>query len=434
MLSGKCQLRVRGCARRAPCLARSRCLGGEPGRAASPRDRWVTAGTRSFQLSHQLHPLHEVREGWSDCSGSSVGPQEPLGWTSPPSSSPLPLALLWDLLPWWLRRWSVCSQCGRPGFNPWVGKIPWRRKWQPTPVFCLENPRDRGAWRATVHVVTKSRTRLSDFTFFLSFLSPHLDAGCYKVCLTLVTDLQGNCNFGRSGGPLRFPAGASWVGPGNPCGPVSTPVAGGLHLGPPGPPFILQGWVLERLQAGPRPTGPCLSRPCWKSPEPGHIPHPLTFRRQTTDADLKGSFPLSLFGSCDQWLILGRPGLCRRSCFFSGCSEPRPVSRRGSRAELLWGSRDLPGPGIEPVSSALAGGLLTLDPQGSPILTWEANLRNSPRTGDSPLPSGHCHPNLPLNILLFISRGPERPQSFDVTFQSTHTQKAGRNSPQGSRY
>ena len=22
-----------------------------------------------------------------------------------------------------------------PGFNPWVGKIPWRRKWQPTPVF-----------------------------------------------------------------------------------------------------------------------------------------------------------------------------------------------------------------------------------------------------------------------------------------------------------
>jgi len=22
-----------------------------------------------------------------------------------------------------------------PGFNPWVGKIPWRRAWQPTPVF-----------------------------------------------------------------------------------------------------------------------------------------------------------------------------------------------------------------------------------------------------------------------------------------------------------
>ena len=27
------------------------------------------------------------------------------------------------------------SQCGRLGFDPWVGKIPWRRKWQPTPVL-----------------------------------------------------------------------------------------------------------------------------------------------------------------------------------------------------------------------------------------------------------------------------------------------------------
>ena len=29
----------------------------------------------------------------------------------------------------------MCLQCGRPGFDPWIGKIPWRRKWQPTPVF-----------------------------------------------------------------------------------------------------------------------------------------------------------------------------------------------------------------------------------------------------------------------------------------------------------
>ena len=28
-------------------------------------------------------------------------------------------------------------QCRRPGFNPWARKIPWRRKWQPTPVFLL---------------------------------------------------------------------------------------------------------------------------------------------------------------------------------------------------------------------------------------------------------------------------------------------------------
>ena len=29
----------------------------------------------------------------------------------------------------------ACLQCGRPGFDPWVGKIPWRRKCQPTPVL-----------------------------------------------------------------------------------------------------------------------------------------------------------------------------------------------------------------------------------------------------------------------------------------------------------
>ena len=32
----------------------------------------------------------------------------------------------------------------------------------------LGNPMDRGAWRPIVHGITKSQTRLSDFTFFLS--------------------------------------------------------------------------------------------------------------------------------------------------------------------------------------------------------------------------------------------------------------------------
>ena len=30
---------------------------------------------------------------------------------------------------------SVVKQCRRPGFNPWVGKIPWRRERLPTPVL-----------------------------------------------------------------------------------------------------------------------------------------------------------------------------------------------------------------------------------------------------------------------------------------------------------
>ena len=30
---------------------------------------------------------------------------------------------------------KICLQCGRPGFDPWVGKIPWGRERLPTPVF-----------------------------------------------------------------------------------------------------------------------------------------------------------------------------------------------------------------------------------------------------------------------------------------------------------
>ena len=51
------------------------------------------------------------------------------------------------------------------GFDSWVGKIPWRRKWQPTPVFLPGNTMDRGAWWATVHGITKSQTWLSNYHF-----------------------------------------------------------------------------------------------------------------------------------------------------------------------------------------------------------------------------------------------------------------------------
>ena len=46
-------------------------------------------------------------------------------------------------------------------FNPWVRKIPWKRKWQPTPVFLPGKSHGRGAWWATAHGVTKSKTQLS---------------------------------------------------------------------------------------------------------------------------------------------------------------------------------------------------------------------------------------------------------------------------------
>ena len=38
--------------------------------------------------------------------------------------------------------------------------IPWRRAWQPLQYSCLENLMDRGAWKARVHGMTKSKTGL----------------------------------------------------------------------------------------------------------------------------------------------------------------------------------------------------------------------------------------------------------------------------------
>ena len=38
----------------------------------------------------------------------------------------------------WLRWKRIRLQCGRPGFNSWVGKIPWQRERLPTPVFWPE--------------------------------------------------------------------------------------------------------------------------------------------------------------------------------------------------------------------------------------------------------------------------------------------------------
>ena len=42
------------------------------------------------------------------------------------------------------------------GFDPWVGKIPWRRNSNSLRYSCLENSMDRGAWWVTVHGVANS--------------------------------------------------------------------------------------------------------------------------------------------------------------------------------------------------------------------------------------------------------------------------------------
>ena len=62
--------------------------------------------------------------------------------------------------------------------TPGLGRSPGGGHSNPLQCSCLENPMDRGAWWATVHRVTKSWTRLSNFTFFSFFLE---EDGAHKV-------------------------------------------------------------------------------------------------------------------------------------------------------------------------------------------------------------------------------------------------------------
>ena len=55
----------------------------------------------------------------------------------------------------------------------------------PLQYSCLENPMDRGAWWAAVRAVTKSRTRLSDFTFTLHFHALEKEMATHSSVLAL---------------------------------------------------------------------------------------------------------------------------------------------------------------------------------------------------------------------------------------------------------
>ena len=62
-------------------------------------------------------------------------------------------------LPLWLSWSRIRLQCGRPGFDPWIGKIPWRRERLPTPGFLpgpFRGPRSR-------FMGSQSQTQLSNY-------------------------------------------------------------------------------------------------------------------------------------------------------------------------------------------------------------------------------------------------------------------------------
>ena len=70
---------------------------------------------------------------------------------------------------------------GGLGSIPGSGRSPEEGNGNPLQYSCLENPMDGGAWLATVHGVSKSRTRLSDFTITITLLA------LQESCLTKVS-------------------------------------------------------------------------------------------------------------------------------------------------------------------------------------------------------------------------------------------------------
>ena len=70
----------------------------------------------------------------------------------------------------WLPRWQsgkepTCQhkRCKRHGFDPWVGKIPWRRKWQPTPVSLPGEFHGQRSLAELQSMGSQSQTLLSDW-------------------------------------------------------------------------------------------------------------------------------------------------------------------------------------------------------------------------------------------------------------------------------
>ena len=79
---------------------------------------------------------------------------------------------MYKSLPQWLNgKESACQHnVGDMGLIPGLGRSSGEGNGNPLQYSCLENPMDGGAWWVTVHGVTKSQTRLRDFTHSLTHI------------------------------------------------------------------------------------------------------------------------------------------------------------------------------------------------------------------------------------------------------------------------
>ena len=96
----------------------------------SPFRRYWGRRKEGKKLAHTHTHRHTHRHTDTDTHRHTHTPQWKL-WGDRGLSKGLRL----DVFPWWLSDKDSACQCRRLGFDPWVRKIPWRRKQQPTPVF-----------------------------------------------------------------------------------------------------------------------------------------------------------------------------------------------------------------------------------------------------------------------------------------------------------
>ena len=71
-------------------------------------------------------------------------------------------------LPQWLSSKKIHLQCVKPGFDPWVGKIPWKRERLPTPVFW--SGEFRGLYSSWGHKESYTTERLLHRYTYVPFL------------------------------------------------------------------------------------------------------------------------------------------------------------------------------------------------------------------------------------------------------------------------
>ena len=93
----------------------------------------MDCSTSGFPVHHQLLELTQTHvptchTGESPCSNED--PAQPINKSIVAIKKKRE-----NRLPWWLSGKESACRCRRRGFDPEVTKIPWRRKWQPTPVL-----------------------------------------------------------------------------------------------------------------------------------------------------------------------------------------------------------------------------------------------------------------------------------------------------------